>query len=217
MPLLQGIVAKNPGHVAANLYLGQILLKQGDAAGAGYLEKAMACDPLTVVQGCRLLGAFYAARGQTADAQNCFQRAAAQEKILVAADRERARATHNDPLEPHALSPAELAPLREKLSWYAAVERAYLVRKKVQFLPQRPFYVLGVLRRRKWLEGNPQRVSREIAQMIVKRVRLNGKCLVLVFTRSSKWRKPLAKIPDSEIYVGGKKAQALPAGTLKIT
>ena len=216
LPLLQGILAEKPEHVSANLFLGQILLSQGDAAGAAYLEKAMARDPMTVAGGCRLLGAFYAARGQATDAQTCLRRATAQEKILVAAERERVTALHSDSFEPHALSPAELAPLCERLSWYEAVERAYLVRKKVQFFPQKPFYVLGVMRRRSWLERNPQRESQDLAKMIVKHVRLNGKCYVVVFTGRSDWKKSLIKIPGSEIYVGNSKARARPAGTLKI-
>jgi hypothetical protein len=48
------------------------------------------------------------------------------------------------------------------------------------------------------------------------RVQLNGKCIVLVFTGRSKWKKELMKTPGSEIYVGSGKALALPAGSLKI-
>jgi Zn-dependent protease with chaperone function len=207
-PLLQKIVAQTPEHVSANYWLGQILLGQGDAAGATYLEKAMACDPMIVAPGCRLLSAFYATRGQAAEAQSCLRRGTEQQKIIAKAERERATAVYSDPFEPHALSTAELAPLREILSWFDAVEHAYLVRKKVQFLPQKPFYVLGILRRRNWFERNPQRESQDLANMLAKRVRLGSGCRVVVFTARSNWKKSLLKIPGSEIYVGGEKARA---------
>lgn len=216
LPLLHAIVSENPEHVSANYHLGRILLSRGDSAGVGPLEKAMSLDPMIVAPGCRLLSAFYAARGQTADAQACIQRALAQDKLLAAANRERAGVKYSDAFEPHSLSPETLAPLLERLSWFQAVQRAYLVRKKVQFFPKSPFYVLGVLRRRSWYERNSSRISRELAQMIAKRVHLEGKCTVVVFPQRNKWKKSLAAVGGSEIYIKSNKVKALVKGTLGI-
>lgn len=210
LPLLHKVVIENPEHAAANYQLGQILLGQGDAEGVTYLEKAMARDPMAGSRGCRLLSAFYAAHGQAADAQASLRRATEQERIIAAAQRERAKVIYSDPLEPHALSPADLAPLREVLSGFQNVDRAYLVRKKVRFLPQLPFHVLGIMRRQNWFEMNPQRPSQELVRTIAKRVRLKGTCRIVVFTSRNKWKKSLEKVPGSEIYAGRGKARSLP-------
>lgn len=200
-PLLREILAAAPEHASANYSLARILLARNDATGVEYMQRAMNRDPLCVAAGNRLLSGFYALRGLSMEADECQKHALAQEKILAVAERERKRVGYKDGFDPHALPPERLLPFLARFTPSAAVAQAWLVRKRVQFLPERPFYVLGILRHTSWFEAHPQKRSQELASQLAKQLRTEGKLLVLVFTGRSKWKKAFARVPAAEIYV----------------
>lgn len=215
-PLVREVLAANPEHASANYSLGRILLGRNDAAGVEFMQRAMNRDPVTLATGNRLLGAFYATHGQIAEADDCQKRAMAQERLLAVAEKERQQFSYKDPFDAHALPPEKLAPLREKVATFAPVARAWLVRKRVRHLPQRPFYVLGVLRRSDWFEAYPQKKSLQLAMLLAKQVHLESKLPVVVFTQRSKWKKAFERIPAAEIYAAGKKSRLGPGQPVKV-
>lgn len=200
LPLLREFVAANPDHIAANHILGEILLDRGDAAGVAHLEKAVALEPRLGVQIFCRLSDFFASRGETSQAQQCRQRAEKYQEDLQRAQKEREEVSVRDHFEPHQVPQDFLPSLCEMLNWFTQAERAYLVRKLVIYFPEHPRFILGVVRRRGWVERDPNRNDADLARMIADRVKLPGSCLLLVFPRSSKWRKVLGGIPGSEIY-----------------
>ena len=68
------------------------------------------------------------------------------------AQQERSSISAGDGFESHDLSASAQAKLVEQLSHYPQVKEAYLVRKTLQFFPEKPFYVLGIIRRRGFIE-----------------------------------------------------------------
>ncbi|NJL10527.1 MAG: hypothetical protein HC908_11110 [Calothrix sp. SM1_7_51] len=55
--------------------MGEILLKKQDAIGIEYIEKAMAKDPNSVIEGCEVIYFFLQQQGKTVEAQLYLQRA----------------------------------------------------------------------------------------------------------------------------------------------
>lgn len=76
-----------------------------------------------------------------------------EEKISLA-QQERSSISAGDRFESHDLSASAQAKLVEQLSRYPQVKEAYLVRKTMQFFPEKPFYVLGIIRRRGFIKKN---------------------------------------------------------------
>jgi len=74
------------------------------------------------------------------------------EKISLA-QQERSSISPGDRFESHDLSASAQAKLVEQLSRYPQVKEAYLVRKTLQYFPEKPFYVLGIIRRRGFIES----------------------------------------------------------------
>ncbi|WP_445249737.1 hypothetical protein [Microcoleus sp. OTE_8_concoct_300] len=68
------------------------------------------------------------------------------------AQQERSSISVGDRFESHDLSASAQAKLVEQLSRYRQVKEAYLVRKTLQYFPETPFYVLGIIRRRGFIE-----------------------------------------------------------------
>lgn len=68
------------------------------------------------------------------------------------AQQERSSISVGDRFESHDLSASAQAKLVEQLSHYPQVKEAYLVRKTLQYFPEKPFYVWGIIRRRGFME-----------------------------------------------------------------
>lgn len=77
---------------------------------------------------------------------------------LRLAQQERLTISASDSFEPHELSPTQVSDLVQQLAQYP-VETAYLVRKRVQYLPEKPFYVLGIVRRKNLIEAKEAEVK----------------------------------------------------------
>ena len=73
------------------------------------------------------------------------------EKITLG-QQERFSISTGDRFESHDLSASAQAKLVEQLSHYPQVKEAYLVRKTLQYFPEKPLYVLGIIRRRGFIE-----------------------------------------------------------------
>ncbi len=166
IPLLKTVLDMQADHVSANYLLGQILIEQEDAAGIDYLEKAMAKAPDTVLSGYQLIYIFLQKQGREKEAQQYRQRAEQHYEQLLLAQQERSGVNASDRFQPHGLSAAVEAKFRQQLARYPQIKEAYLVRKVMQYFPEKPYYVLGVSRRRPFFEweGEDQKLFNCLAQ-----------------------------------------------------
>jgi Zn-dependent protease with chaperone function len=87
IPFYQRILEYMPWFVPALCALGRICLAQGDEAGAGYIEKAMALDPGYRVSGLETLYNFYMGKGDREKTGEYYQRLSEQRQQSI----ERAR------------------------------------------------------------------------------------------------------------------------------
>ena len=199
-PYIQQVLASEPDNPAANFLHGEILLNRQDSAGVGFVEKAMAADPFSVVPGCSLLSRFFARQGRAAEVREYKRRAEQQNKLLGLAQRERAATELTDEFGPHQIPDEQLVKLREVLSWFLNIAEVYLVRKPVRHLAQFPYYALVVFRRERWLESGSVEKNVELLQMLLPRITLPGENVVFVVRGQRRLRRRLSKIPGAEIY-----------------
>lgn len=123
--------------------LGQRLLHRNDESGFPMVERAVGMDAQITIAAFEALRDFCWRRGATNDAHawHAFAMQATQELALARA--ERARFDRSDKFEPHGLSDAAIAALREQLQAIPKLRKAYLARKIVKHLPERPLLVLA--------------------------------------------------------------------------
>ncbi|HKI93822.1 MAG TPA: M48 family metalloprotease [Gemmatimonadales bacterium] len=140
--LNRALLERAPEHPGARFYLGRILLADGDPAGVEYIEGVMRDEPSTTLAGCQVLYAYYQGRGDTTAAARCLKWAEEYSGELEKAREERRQLPKGALVEPHGLPDEAIAALRTQLEKLRRVKRAYLVRRRVKWLPDRPAYAL---------------------------------------------------------------------------
>ena len=150
LALCRAAAARHPDHQPTRYALGSMLLERDDADGLPHLEAAMQGDAAITVQGWEKAYEFLRRHGREAEAEALYARAVAADDDLGAATRERARIDWRTRYQPHALPAAVLARIAAALAADPEIARAYLVRKEVARMAERPLHVLAVVRRRRW-------------------------------------------------------------------
>ncbi|MEG3863226.1 M48 family metalloprotease [Microcoleus sp. herbarium12] len=183
VPLLQDVLQTHPDCAEANYSLGQILLQKDDAAGIACIEKAMTQRIDWVRDGCELIYCFFWQRGQTDKADKYRDRAEQHSQLLLKAQQERASASDRDKLKPHTLKPSEVDELKQQLAPYSQVEAAYLVEKVVTYFPEKPFCILGIVRKRGLMEGGD--AAQNVADLLAKSLQFTTQAYVIILNHSS--------------------------------
>jgi tetratricopeptide (TPR) repeat protein len=201
IPLLHSVLEMEPDHAAANYVLGQILIQQEDEAGIQRLETAMAKDLSTVIDGCQLIYSFLQRQGREEEAANYRQRAEKHYELLLLAKQERSGVRTSDRFEPHGLSAEAEAQLRQQLASYPEVKEVYLVRKVVQYFPQKPFYILGVKRKRLLLEIDEQALDQKLLNRLANELKFSGETWIVPLNSATKeLTKVLKRTAGDAIY-----------------
>lgn len=202
LPLIQAIVAQQPNFALGQYALGQILLNQEDPAGVAHLERAIELNPDWTFEGYKLIYGFFLYKGQTEEAERYRKRAEERYQIWQLYKQERSIVTERDTLQPHELPPEEIAALCQQLAELEEVQEAYLVRKQVTHLPEHPFYVLGVVRKRPFFEtsreGGDQKAIEHLAEQI--ETPLHLWITLLNQENSGKLKKKISRVEKALIY-----------------
>lgn len=151
--LYREVVDRNPNHARANFELGHLLLSQNQDEGIRFLERAMDLNDDYVSSACHILYGYLTRKNDVSDqiaGQNYMRRAIAQSQIHQNAHAERNEVGFLDHLTAHDLSNEKVEQLRRQLAQDVHVREAYLVRKKVQYRPDKPLYALGVVVDQPW-------------------------------------------------------------------
>lgn len=143
--LFRQIVSEFPGHAEAQMALGQLLLEQGNSDGLAFLTQAMNIEPDQTLTVCKIAWQFCRNQNLDADAETFRQRSDDRRQLLGKAQAEREVVEQNARFEAHELSSTALAELTEQLQDFRDIKCAYLVKKKVQYLPEHPLYVLWIV------------------------------------------------------------------------
>jgi Zn-dependent protease with chaperone function len=151
--LYREILDRNANHAPTNFELGYSLLSLNQDEGIRFLERAMDLNDDYVSPACNILFGYLRNKSEVGDqiaAQNYLRRAYAQSQVQQNAQAERNEVSFLDRLTAHDLSNEKVAQLRRELAQDGQVREAYLVRKEVQYRPDKPLYALGVVVDRPW-------------------------------------------------------------------
>ncbi len=206
LDLLEQVAALEPGHAGANFMLGRHFLKTDDERGVGFIETAMAADPLLTKDGCNLLYAHFRRTGQLEKLRPLEHHADEFQKTAGLAQQERARVTLTDTFLAHELTAEQIATLQKILETEPEIGSAAAVRKQVVHFPKSPYFVIAVKIKVPWWKVRMRGANRVLLQRIVKQVRLPGNSLVFVSEQNlARLGAKIFRAPGAVIYQRAKK------------
>jgi hypothetical protein len=89
----------------------------------------------------------------------------------------------------------------QQLSQYRQIKTAYWVQKSVKYLPQKPFYVLGIIRDRSFFEVNQEQDEHKLVQRIADEVKFPGYAYIIILnSNTQKLAKKLHRVEGAVIY-----------------
>ncbi|MBD2448769.1 M48 family metalloprotease [Nostoc sp. FACHB-152] len=200
IPLLREVIKIDQHHASANYLLGQILLRQEDASGIEYIERAIAQDPNMVIEGCQIISYFLQQQGKQDSAKSYQKRAEKYHDLLLKADQERSSLRASDEFQSHNLSEVEVQNICQQLSVYPQVTTAYLVEKVLQYFPDKPLYVLGVVRKTSFWETDKDAKNSELLNLLLQQLKFNCDAFIIVLNNNPNIEKKFHQLPKSLIY-----------------
>jgi Zn-dependent protease with chaperone function len=177
---LREVLRQQADHAAANFLLGQLLLREQDTAGIAHLEQASARNPDMLIPACHVLYAHFTAAGQPAEAERYRERANNYFEKLEEAQPERSSISAADELLPHQATPETVENLRGQLSPFPQIKTAYLAQKRLEKMPEKPLYVLGIVANAPWYQLDRTALNRQLINEVVSQVAFTGETLVVV-------------------------------------
>lgn len=202
LPLLKEFLDRDENHALANYFIGEILLNQQNTAGIKYVERAMSNDIQIVIDGCQIIYSFFIGQNDINTANSYKQRAEEHYDKLLKAEEERQYIRPKDKYQSHDLSKLQLDSLCQQLSCYPEIKEVYLVQKVLEYFPEKPLYVLGVIRKVNWWnETDTRPKNSQLEQELSNNIEFNGRIFILIITGEHfHFEKPLSKVPGALIY-----------------
>lgn len=120
------------------------------------------------------------------------------DREISLAQQERSSISSGDRFESHDLSASAQAKLVEQLSRYPQVKEAYLVRKTLQYFPEKPFYVLGIIRRRGFIES--EEAEPNLLKKLMTELALPNQTWVICLNKDRAMTKILQQTAGQAIY-----------------
>ncbi len=176
LAMLHALVEREPQSLPARYQYARLLLLQSRAEGVPLMESVVEEAADAILPGSSLLADYFARSGDHEAAQSWRGRAEQRRQELAGAEHERSNVFPGDQWLAHGLEPDALRALIDRLSKVKGLQRAYLVRKQVRFLPQQPLYVLGFTTRRL---GFPSSRAAQIMEEVRTQVQFPGETLIL--------------------------------------
>lgn len=140
---LRALHERAPADAVVLYTLGARLLAREDESGRALVEDAMRRDEDSIVRACRALRDYCWRKGLKQEAQQWHERMMARIELEQGASDERSVVRTDDKFERHGLAADVLARLQAQLKSIRGMRKAYFVKKRVRFLPERLSYVLG--------------------------------------------------------------------------
>lgn len=150
-PLLKEIVETNPQHAMAKFALGSILLGENDESGVKILKESMVLDQMITIPACEALYTYFYSNHREKEALLFLRKADSFNEVLQSAELERQEISDTDDFEFHSIEESVVKEIIKKVSFHEEIEAAYLVRKKVAYIPEIPLNVLGIKTKKNWI------------------------------------------------------------------
>ncbi|MEH1864807.1 MAG: M48 family metalloprotease [Nostoc sp.] len=200
IPLLQEIIHRDVRHASANYLLDQILLNKQDKIGIEYIERAIEQDSTIVIEGCQIICSFLKQQGKINEAKSYQERAINFHELILKAQQERSSVREKDKFESHNVSNIEVNKLRQQFSDRPYIITAYLVKKTLQYFPEKPLYVLALKREFTFLEGIEKPDHSKLVNSLLQENEFLGNVFIFILNDHLNMEKKLKQIPNSMIY-----------------
>jgi len=196
---LRALNAENPAHAAVAFALGLRLLRRDDDAGLALVERAIDTDDDAIAPGADVLRDYHARHGRADEAGRWHRRWTERQGDLYAAEAERSTITLKDSFEPHGVGADEVEALRAQLARVTGVRKAWLVRKRVQHLPDRPHLVFGFTTTPWWAFATAKRRRATQARIVEQVVFPLATTVVCVEGDNAPFKRKLRKVAGARI------------------
>jgi Zn-dependent protease with chaperone function len=201
IPLLQEVLVMNPNHVCANYLLGDILLAQDNIAGIALLDHAMALDPEISLSGNELIYRFHQKQGRQAEANRYLHRIEQHQIVLTKASQERSSVHEQDKFKSHHLPDSELEKLVQQLAVYPEITEVYLVQKEMEYLRNKPLYVLALRHDSTWWKIESSYRAQKLCDQVAAEMTFPGDTYILVLdSLNEKIEKKISQVSEASIY-----------------
>ncbi|NOU63574.1 M48 family metalloprotease [Paenibacillus sp. LMG 31461] len=169
LPIYQYLIGRDPQFAPAYAEMGAALLitdeEEQHPLGVEALRKAMELDHAFTFASCRQLIAYYAKLGKEDKVKEYVAYGQQYAERVQLANAERAQVRHTDTFIPHELSEQFIIRIKKELQLYPIIKEAYLVRKKVEYFPEKNHYIL-MLKVKRPLLGNKKAFYSSVAQKV---------------------------------------------------
>ncbi len=170
---------RKPDDATICYHLGVRMLNHDEEGGIALVKRAMELDESYIVHGAEALRNYYWTHGGQEQAHDWHNRAMERANLEAAANKERSEVQITDKIERHDLSDDVLTELRAQLKAVPGLRKAWLVKKRVKYFPQRPCYLLGFTASRSFFSwGNKRRIA-EVLEQIRANVSFPSETLIL--------------------------------------
>lgn len=146
-PLYEAILSADADHAPSLYALGKAALNRGEDTGLAMLERCMEIDDDAIMPACEAAVEYLVQRGRVDEAGPYVHRYDRRRHLLGLAASERDSISPKDNFPPHSLNPEVIEAILVLLRQHPTVGRAYLVRRDLRHLAERPSYVLAVVLR----------------------------------------------------------------------
>lgn len=196
IPLYQEVLCQQPEHIVSNFSLGQILLEEKDFRGIKHIEIAMKKDPELLIAGCKLLYAFFQSQGKLSEAKIYQEQIEENFYAIQQARKERKEISDRTQFLPHNLPDVEINQIIEQISNYPQIKEAYLAQKIVTNFPEKPVYILAVIRRFLSSDPNKYQTDAEFIDLLLDDLNFSGEVIGMVINQHNVYfREVFRKIP----------------------
>ncbi|MEM1058657.1 MAG: M48 family metallopeptidase [Verrucomicrobiota bacterium] len=146
LPLLDYLILRHPRFDKALMERARILLYLENEAGLDDLRRAMDLNHDNKPEGYDLMATFFQEHGREEEFRALFDRIDEMRELLQLSQAERETITSLDGIVPADIDAADREALLFQLESIPEISRAYLACKRVQHLPTRRHYVIGIQR-----------------------------------------------------------------------
>ncbi|HMW03366.1 MAG TPA: tetratricopeptide repeat protein, partial [Acidobacteriota bacterium] len=200
LPLLTQLLKENPQHTEANFLYGQCLLKNGDAAGIPYIERAIEQDFQNSEPGYQILLQFCLDHELKDEFEKHKLQLIRFYDRMEMARRERQSVTEHQ-LKSHRMSPEVVRRLSDQLAAFPQVKIAYLAEKDVRVFPEIPYLVLGIVPNFPWLTYDTDKAMNRLLQELINNVKFPYETYVIVLGKTSEnFKMRFEAISNAQIY-----------------
>ncbi|MEO8139158.1 MAG: M48 family metallopeptidase [Gemmatimonadota bacterium] len=194
------LLEREPDNAVAHFQLGRSQLERGDAEGVAHVEAAMRLDSEAIVPCCIVLMRYYEGRGEAERVEQYRTVGLTRERLLKNAEQERRFLTKKATLVVHGWEDTQVASLVTQLAKIPGVGEAWLARRVVTFMVDRPCYVLFVLPRTPWWMRHDRKRAGKLVQAVAQQVACPEPLQIFHLAGPLRpLRKRLTKIPGARI------------------